>query len=201
MMNMNRYLDAWLFGIVILSSGLAGSLQAEVGFLAGGYADQCAQAADRAEVSQRIPQTGSNLDATAIEICTRAIEGWDGAASGIGESYNNRGVLYFALSDFPRALEDFEAAIRKNPSLGQAHLNRGYVLAALQRWSESIESLSQGLALGQEDQARAYYVRGIANEELGEVGSAYRDYLRASELDPGWDEPREELARFRVRQD
>jgi Flp pilus assembly protein TadD len=46
--------------------------------------------------------------------------------------------------------------------------------------------------------AVAHYGRAVAQEELGNVAAAYRDYRRASELAPNWREPRIELTRFRV---
>ena len=47
--------------------------------------------------------------------------------------------------------------------------------------------------------ALAYYGRGIAHEELGNLKSAYADYKRAVEEDPKWKQPRTDLARFVVR--
>lgn len=38
----------------------------------------------------------------------------------------------------------------------------------------------------------------MAYELLGDVRAAYYDYRRASELDPEWRAPREDLQRFRV---
>jgi len=183
--------------ILALQSHLAFSA---VEFLSCGYAAQCAQAASAEGDLKRLPATGSNLGLSVIEICTRAIQGWDRDIEGVAESFNNRGVLYFSSADYIHALEDFESAVRKNPSLGQAHLNRGYALSALQRWQESIDAINTGISLTDED-AKAFYVRGIAHEELGNVRQAYLDYQRAANIDPEWSEPREALARFSIRQD
>ena len=46
--------------------------------------------------------------------------------------------------------------------------------------------------------AIAHFGRAIANETLGNLAAAYRDYRMASELDPDWADPRTELPRFRV---
>ena len=46
--------------------------------------------------------------------------------------------------------------------------------------------------------ALAHFGRAIANEGLGNVRAAYRDYREASTLSPRWSLPRTELARFRV---
>ena len=46
--------------------------------------------------------------------------------------------------------------------------------------------------------ALAHYGRAIANETMGNLNAAYRDYTAASRIAPEWREPRQELARFRV---
>jgi hypothetical protein len=60
-------------------------------------------------------------------------------------------------------------------------------------------AIDQGIAL-EPGVARAgdYFTRAAANEELGDLWSAYADYTMAAELAPEWSPPREELSRFRI---
>ena len=37
-----------------------------------------------------------------------------------------------------------------------------------------------------------------ANAIRGDINAAYRDYTAASRIDPEWNQPRQELSRFRV---
>ena len=46
--------------------------------------------------------------------------------------------------------------------------------------------------------AMAHFGRAMANEDLGNIPEAYRDYRRAAELEPGWTDVQTELARFQV---
>jgi tetratricopeptide (TPR) repeat protein len=108
-------------------------------------------------------------------------------------------VMLFAQGLIADSLADFEEAIRVDDSLAQAHVNRGYTLMALMRWADSIAAFDRGISLGSEEQAKAHFNRGIAHEELDHVREAYQDYLKASELDPLWEEPKQELTRFSVR--
>ena len=39
----------------------------------------------------------------------------------------------------------------------------------------------------------------MANEGLGDLKAAYQDYSKAAELNPAWDAPKNELARFTVK--
>lgn len=174
---------------------------AETMFLDGGYAELCAIAARQVEdpeAVQRYQVTGSRLGLSPLEICGRAINGYDGSGENIAESYNNRGVILFIQGNHAGALQDFERAIRQQPSMAQAHLNRGYTLNALQQWSDAVAALGQGIALGSPELAKAYYNRAIAHEESGALRAAYDDYRKAAELAPEWEAPRQELTRFSV---
>lgn len=190
----------------------AGAIGAQVTFLDGGYAELCSNAAHNVgkKVVSPIEITGSRVDLSPLEVCSRAIDTADTRFNRAG-SYVNRGVLYYAEGDRERALADFERASTIHESLGQAHINRGYVLVELQRWEQALAALDRGIELGieeaalgrdnhpgSEEAARAYFSRAIVNEELGRLREAYADYTRASELAPEWEDPRRELGRFRV---
>ena len=45
----------------------------------------------------------------------------------------------------------------------------------------------------------AYYGRGLAHEDVGNVKAAYDDLQRAVALKPKWDAPAKDLARYQVR--
>jgi tetratricopeptide (TPR) repeat protein len=177
------------------------SAGAETMFLDGGYSEICAaaaHAADELNPAQRYEITGSRLGLAPLEICSRAVQGYDGTSENVAESYNNRGVLYFLQGDLESAVLDFQRAIREQPSLAQAHVNQGYTLNAMLRWSEAIPAFTRGIELGTVEQAQAHYNRGMAHEESGMLREAYADYSKAAELDPAWEPPRQELQRFQV---
>lgn len=170
----------------------------EVKFFDGGYAEMCASAAHNIGKAYQVEITGSRLDKAPLEICTLAIRSAENTSNRAG-SYNNRGVLLFAQGTTAEALSDFEQAIRVDGNLAQAHINRGYVLLGMRRWEDSIAAFDKGIELGAAELPKAHYNRGIAHEELGHVREAYQDYLKASELDPLYEEPKQELTRFTVR--
>ncbi len=78
-------------------------------------------------------------------------------------------------------------------------MNRGATFVGEERYREGLEQIDRGLALGVKDPEKAWFNRGLANEGLGDLKAAYRDYTRAAELKPDWTPPRTELARFKVR--
>lgn len=185
--------------LVVLAAfyNVAGHAQ-EVQFFDGGYAEMCASAAHNIGKVEQVEITGSRLDKSPLEICTLAIRSAESNSNRAG-SYNNRGVLLFAQGAAAEALSDFEQAIVVDDTLAQAYINRGYVLLGMQRWADSIAAFDRGIELGSAELPKAHYNRGIAHEELGHAREAYLDYLKASELDPLYEEPRRELTRFTVR--
>lgn len=177
----------------------AGAAANEVTFLDGGYAEMCSSVAHHAEDRVHIELTGSRMALSPLEICTLAIEDEASTPTTRAGSYNNRGVLLFEEGRLEESLRDFDSALEESELLAAAHINRGYTLVALQRWADSIAAFNRGIELGAPDPARAHFNRGIAHEELGDVRSAYYDYKTASELNPEWEDPKRELARFTVR--
>jgi tetratricopeptide (TPR) repeat protein len=171
----------------------------EVTFIGGGYAEMCSALAHHPDAQEGVELTGSRMSIPPLDICTLAIEDEVSAFTDRAGSYNNRGVLYFDQGKYAEALADFDSALALMSNLAAAHINRGYTLVAQKRWADSLPSFDRGIDLVAPDPARAHYNRGIAHEELGHVRDAYYDYKKAAELDPEWEEPKRELARFQVR--
>ena len=46
--------------------------------------------------------------------------------------------------------------------------------------------------------AVAYLIRGLANEQQGQLHAAYEDLQTARRLEPTWDEPAQQLQRYHV---
>lgn len=193
------------FSMLLVSMLLSVALPlpaAELLFLDGGYAELCSRAAQQVYAGKAPAHyeiTGTRLGFTAMEICDRAVNGYDGSGENVAESYNNRGVLWFAQGNLEAALLDFGRAIRQQESMAQAHVNEGYTLIALQRWEAAVAAFTRGLELGTVEAAQAHYNRGVANEERGDLLAAYKDYQAAVRLAPDWEAPQQELSRFELR--
>ena len=110
----------------------------------------------------------------------------------------NRGILRLRRGAVEEAIADFDTAIRINPRQPEAYLNKGAALIRIENPAEALGLFTVALERNTARPEVAHFGRAIANEELGNVRAAYNDYRRASELDPDWQDPRTELARFRV---
>jgi len=110
----------------------------------------------------------------------------------------NRGILRLRRGLIDQAVADFDRAIALDPEQPEAYLNKGAALIRRQNPADALQLFTVALERNTSRPAIAHYGRAVANEALGNVAAAYRDYRRASELAPEWIEPRTELTRFRV---
>lgn len=183
-----------LFGVAVLAATVlsAGSVSSSAGastlVIGGGLAKDCSTAA-----------IDGRSDQKSILACTTALETENLTFRDRARTYVNRGVLQMRQRDFTNARSDFDAASKIDPDLGEAWVNRGATYVGQERFSEGREQIDKGLALGVKDPEKALFNRAMANEGLGDLKAAYQDYSKAAELDPTWDAPKNELARFTVK--
>ena len=116
-------------------------------------------------------------------------------------TYVNRGILRLRRNEIALAIGDFDRALALDPNQPEAYLNKGAAMIKQRNPSAALGLFTMAIDRHTSRPELAHYGRAIANEALGNASQAYRDYRRASELDPDWAEPRTELARFRVVRD
>lgn len=179
-------LRAALLATALACAGTAGASTLVIG---GGPAKDCSTAA-----------LSGRSDSDSVTTCTLALETQALSFGDRARTYVNRGVLQMRQRDYDRAVKDFDAASRIDPKLGEAFVNRGAAYVGTQRYDEALRQIDQGLDLGVRDPQKALFNRAVAHESLGDLTAAYRDFSKASELDPTWDAPKNELARFTVKQ-
>ncbi|MGZ8362728.1 MAG: tetratricopeptide repeat protein [Caulobacteraceae bacterium] len=156
----------------------------------GGLGRDCYLAAKAHESSGRAQPSDLN-------ICTLAL---DGALSprDRAATFVNRGIMQMSRQAYAEARADYDAALRIQPNLAEAHVNRGASLIGLGQNAEGVAAIDRGLALGATQPEKAYFNRALAKERLGDVKGAYLDFAEAARLAPAWAAPQRELARFTV---
>ena len=173
--------------IAALTLMLAGPAAAAVTVMGDSDAQQCSEAAYHEQSDQ-----------SSMDECTQAIEKGTLDRRDLAGTYINRGVMHMNRSDYAGARADFNSAIKVDPTLGEAWVNRGAVNIIDKRYKDGISDIDKGLGLGTEEPAKAYYNRGVAYEGIDDEKSAYLDYQQALTLKPDWDLPKQELLRFTV---
>jgi len=133
-----------------------------------------------------------------INICDEALEDATLVRHDQAATHVNRGIMYLMRSDHSAAERDFDQAIQIDPGQPEAWLNKAVLKMRLGRSADALPLASRAVELNTRRPALAYFIRGMAYEEAGNVKAAYADLRRAQQLEPEWDYPTEELKRYSV---
>ncbi|HEY3813005.1 MAG TPA: tetratricopeptide repeat protein [Caulobacteraceae bacterium] len=183
----HRYLIAG--AALAAASMVAGACGAAELVLGGGMAEGCYKAA-----------RANSTDRASLDLCTQAVEQEPLSTRDLSATLVNRSVILLGRREFEAAEHDLDRAISLRPGSAEAYVNRGAARLGLKQYRDAIADLDRGLALGPSEPAKAWYDKGLAYEDLGDLQEAYNDYKKASELRPEWQLPKDELKRFTVKQ-
>jgi tetratricopeptide (TPR) repeat protein len=101
----------------------------------------------------------------------------------LAEAYNNRGLTYKALKEYPKAIADYDKAIEISPKLALAYTNRGIIYHALKDHTKAIADFDRAIAINSAH-TYAYNSRGNTYADLKEHAKAIADYTKAIEINP-----------------
>ncbi|KAH8072172.1 protein N-acetylglucosaminyltransferase [Aureococcus anophagefferens] len=99
----------------------------------------------------------------------------------VADFYHNRAFCKRKLADFSGAVDDYAAALAKDPKHFKALYNRAFCLDALGRRAEALKDYEAALAL-RPAHASAHHNRGVVLEKLGELEAALRAFDTAIQL-------------------
>lgn len=146
-----------------------------------------------------LAESSSLADRMGLAACDRAANGENVSTTLRAALLANRADIRLRMHDYAGTIADADASIGLDPELAAAYLNRGAGLIGLQRYQDALPALDKAIALSLSDRLQlAYFNRGMARENLGDIRGAYLDYKKASELDPEFEPAKEQLARFTV---
>ena len=171
-----------------LFATLPASASPSVMTLGGSFAEGCFEAAKN-----------RNASMDTLRTCDYAIAGQPLNFEDRLATYVNRGILRMMRNNFTGAEADFVAATAMNPARSEPWLNLATLRLKQGRSAEALPLFTKAIDLGIEEPEIAYYGRGLAHEDVGDLKGAYADLRRAAELRPTWGEPARELARYQVR--
>jgi tetratricopeptide (TPR) repeat protein len=110
----------------------------------------------------------------------------------------NRGILYLFAGNSTLAVRDFDDAIALDPAQAEAWLDKAVAFVNAGNSAAALDLADHALKLRTHKPALAYYVRGLAFEQEGQLRDAYGSLKTAQSLDPNWSEPKAELSRYRI---
>jgi tetratricopeptide (TPR) repeat protein len=119
-----------------------------------------------------------------ITNCTNAIRSGKYAGADIAWAYYNRAIAYHrGRRDLDRAMEDYDEAIRLDPSKATYHNNRAIAYRAKGELDLAIADYDHAIRLDPQH-ASAYHNRANVQFERGELDLAIADYTAAIRVDP-----------------
>ncbi|HVN00116.1 MAG TPA: tetratricopeptide repeat protein [Caulobacteraceae bacterium] len=135
-----------------------------------------------------------DFDGAGVDQCTLALA--SAPQRDLAAIYTDRGAVYLQHKQYAQAKSDFDVALKLDPGTADAYIDRGAALLGMKQYAAAILDIDHGLSLGPDQPEKAYFNRAIADEHLQDPKAAYEDYLKASQLNPNWQAPKTELARF-----
>ncbi len=114
----------------------------------------------------------------AIELYTRLI-----VVSPNHYIYNHRGLVYFTLSEYDKAIDDFSTAIKIEPKDTRVYTNRGLTYRMIKKHEDSLNDFNKSLELNPL-WPDTFYGRSLTYYDLGDIQRALEDCDKAISLKP-----------------
>lgn len=168
--------------------GAATPAIAGVTIVGGSFAEGCFQSAQSSVGTLQ-----------ALQTCDRAFSDQVLSFDDEFATHVNRGIVRMHRREYASAQKDFDSAVAMKPQRGEPYLNMGVLQLRQGNSRGAIPLFDKALALGTDDPEIAFYARGLAHEDAGNLKAAYDDLKRAVALSPKWAEAARELARYQVR--
>ena len=106
--------------------------------------------------------------------------------------YNHRGMVFFVLSNYVKAVEDFTMALEKNQDNARAYSNRGLAFRMLKQYDKAMEDLDRSIDIDALH-IDGYFSRSQLNFELENYPAAIADCEKVLEIKPDYQAARKFL--------
>jgi len=97
------------------------------------------------------------------------------------EAHIIRGLIFYKLIDYSKAISDFNLSIEINPNYAKAYNNRGLTFYSLEEYQKAINDYSISIKIIPND-TKAYIARGNAYSKINEYKKAISDYKKAIDI-------------------
>jgi LysM repeat protein len=107
----------------------------------------------------------------------------DSKESADAESYFEKGIEFGKQNKFPKAVENFDKAIKLNPNRADYFASRGHANYYLKQYAKAIDDYTKAIEKNP-NFALAYSMRGLSRTRSGRYPQAIEDFNRAIALGP-----------------
>jgi len=107
-----------------------------------------------------------------------------------GLVYNHRGMAYFAMSSYQRALKDFANAIKYDPNSDQGYANRGLCYRVLKKYDRALKDFERAIKINP-SRADGFFGRAQTYHDMQQYALARIDCEKALNIHSGYQPARE----------
>ena len=111
------------------------------------------------------------------------------------EAYHGIGQVYACIKDYPTAITYLKKAIELDESPDKSNYNLGKLYFDTEQYNKAILSFDKAIAI-ETHFPRAYFYRGLAKEELGQIVEAERDIAMTLKQKPYYPEAKKKLKKI-----
>jgi putative GTP pyrophosphokinase len=107
-----------------------------------------------------------------------------------GLVYNHRGMAYFAMSSYQRAIKDFANAIKYDPVSDQGYANRGLCYRVLKKYDRALKDFERAIKINP-SRADGFFGRAQTYHDMQQYALARIDCEKALSIHSGYQPARE----------
>jgi tetratricopeptide (TPR) repeat protein len=129
---------------------------------------------------------GSDSDLKIVG-CTAFIQSGQESNEGLAQAFGHRGYAYVQKGNYDRAIQDYDEAIRLNPTFFGTFYARGDAYFYKNNYDRAIQDFDEAIRLNP-SYAPAFHDRGSAYHNKANYDRAIQDYDQAIHLNPSYAE-------------
>jgi len=95
-------------------------------------------------------------------------------------------VLFHGQKDYKQALQQYDAAIKANVQMIEAHAGKARTLMGMQNYKDAIKVIEDAIKTSLGNDAELYYIRGQLNFQRGNYKLAIDDYDMTLSINANW---------------
>ena len=100
--------------------------------------------------------------------------------------YAKAEVLFHGQKDFKQALQHYDAAIKANAQMTEAHAGKARSLMAMQNNRDAMRAIEDAIKTSFRNDAELFYIRGLLNFQRGNHKLAVDDYDMSLSVNASW---------------
>jgi len=101
-------------------------------------------------------------------------------------NYAKAEALFYGKKDYKQALQYYEAAVRANGQLTEAHAGKARAYMGMQNNKDALKVIDDAIKAAFGNDPELYYLRGLLNYQRGNHKLAIDDYDKSLSIDANW---------------